>query len=206
MATTILFIRHGETLWNLERRYQGQADSPLSSKGKLQAEQVAKFLSKRSIDAVYTSDLKRAYLTASEIAKCHQLEPIADQRLREMSFGVWEGLTRQEVLDKYPDLFQARFKDHLKNRIPGGELPAEVVLRMEEFLVQKLEEHQDQTIVIVSHGATLRSTIATLLSMPLGKSYCLLQSNAGVSEFVYDKQGSSHPWQAVTINSTAHLS
>ncbi|NMB02648.1 MAG: histidine phosphatase family protein [Firmicutes bacterium] len=206
MGTRIIFVRHGETVWNQEQRYQGQADSPLSDLGMVQAEQVGRYLSRGKVDAVYTSDLRRALLTAQQIAKYHGLEPIADQRLREMSFGIWEGLTRKEVQEKYPDLFYARFQDNLTNRVPGGELPGEVVQRMHSFLEERIQEHDGQTIVLVSHGGTLRTIISSLLHMPLEKSYCLQQSNAGVSEFLYNRQGSSCPWQAVTINSTAHLS
>lgn len=206
MATRIIFVRHGETLWNQERRYQGQADSPLSELGLFQAEQVGKFLGQRKIDSVYSSDLKRAFVTAEHIAKFHNLEPIADTRLREMSFGLWEGLTRTEVQEKYPDLFYARYHNYLTSRVPGGELPEEVVKRMRSFLNERIPEHGEQTIVVVSHGAILRASIASLLHMPLEKSYCLQQTNAGISEFYYNKQGDSCPWLAVTINSTTHLS
>ena len=94
MSTTIIFVRHGETAWNLELRYQGQGDSPLSEQGVAQAKRVGDFLSRRKIAAVYTSDLGRAVFTAETIAQHHGLKPIADQRLREMTFGVWEGNPR----------------------------------------------------------------------------------------------------------------
>lgn len=122
--TTVILVRHGETLWNKELRYQGQQDSPLSPKGLQQAEVVGSFLQNRSIDAVYSSDLKRALLTAESIAKHHQLTPIVDQRLREIAFGVWEGKTRTEVQEEYPEVWEARIRDVLTTRISGESCPA----------------------------------------------------------------------------------
>ena len=204
-ATTIIFVRHGETLWNKEGRYQGQQDSPLSQVGLIQVEQVGQFLRNRRIQTVYSSDLKRAWLTAESIAKHHQLSPVMDSRLREMSFGVWEGKTREQVKLQYPDLWDARGQDTLGTRIPGGELPSEVVQRFKDFLEVQVSESSDQTIVVVSHGGALRLIIASLLHIPLEKSYCLHQSNAGVSELKYVKQGRHCSWEALYINRTVHV-
>ncbi len=204
-ATTIIFVRHGETLWNKERRYQGQQDSPLSPAGLIQAEKVGQFLRNRSIQAVYSSDLKRAQLTAESIAKHHQLSPVIDPRLREMSFGVWEAKTREQVKLEYPDLWEARGQDALRTRIPGGELPLEVVQRFQDFLDAQVPRAFGKTIVVVSHGGALRLTIASLLHIPLEKSHCLRQSNVGVSELRYLQQGRNCSWEAICINSTAHV-
>lgn len=204
-ANTIIFVRHGETLWNKEGRYQGQQDSPLSQVGLIQAEQVGEFLRKRSVQAVYSSDLKRAWLTATHIAKHHRLSPVMDPRLREMSFGIWEGKTRERVRQEYPELWDERGRDTLRTRIPGGELPSEVVERFGNFLEDEVAEALGQTIVVVSHGGALRLTIASLLHIPLEKSYCLHQSNAGISELRYSQKGRNCLWEALCLNSTAHL-
>jgi alpha-ribazole phosphatase len=204
-TTTIIFVRHGETLWNNEGRYQGQQDSPLSPTGLLQADKVGEFLRKRHVDAVYSSDLKRAWLTAQSIAKHHGLDTIRDPRLREMSFGVWEGKTRDQVRQEYPELWDARGRDNLSTRVPGGEVPEEVVMRFREFLEEQVSKGMDQTIVVVSHGAALRFTLASLLHIPLDKSHCLHQSNAGVSELRYSGEGRDCLWEALCLNTTAHL-
>ncbi len=203
--TTIIFVRHGETIWNQERRYQGQKDSSLSSLGLIQAQRVADFLSKRTIDLVYTSDLKRAFVTAEIIAKQHNLTPSVDFRLREMSFGAWEGKTRDEVMKEYPALWQSRREDVLTTRIPGGELPSEVVERFLSFLNEQTSQDAAKTIVVVSHGGALRLIIATLLHIPVEKSYCLHQSNTGLSELVHSKTGRRCSWECIGINSVAHL-
>jgi broad specificity phosphatase PhoE len=205
VITTVIFVRHGETAWNLEQRYQGQEDSPLSAQGLLQAQRVGEFLSKRRIDAVFSSDLGRAVRTARCIAEYHNLVPILEERLREMSFGVWEGLTRAEVREQYPKLFQARMTDSTAHPIPQGEEPAQVVQRFLECLEERIAQHAGGTIVVVSHGAALRLTLASLLGIPLHRSNCLSQSNGGISELTYDQDDSRCPWRAVTINSTAHL-
>lgn len=204
--TTIIFVRHGETLWNKELRYQGQQDSPLSSSGLLQAEKVGEFLRNRPIDAVYSSDLKRALLTAEAIAKHHQLSPKVDRRLREMSFGVWEGKTRDEVRLEYPDLWDARGRNNIETRIPQGELPGEVVQRLRSFLKELVTDAADQTIVVVSHGGTLRFTLASLLHIPLERSASLHQSNTGISEMLYTRKGRLFTWEAICLNCTGHLS
>ena len=117
----LLLIRHGETSWNQEQRYQGQQDSPLSELGPGPSRKNRqKFLARMKIDVIYTSDLLRAKRTAEAIARPHGLTPIADPRLREINFGVWEGLTREEVQARYPELFSARFRDNINVRVPGG--------------------------------------------------------------------------------------
>lgn len=205
MSTTIIFVRHGETAWNVELRYQGQGDSPLSEQGVAQAKRVGDFLSRRKIAAVYTSDLGRAVFTAETIAQHHGLKPIADQRLREMTFGVWEGLTRAEVLERYADLYYARLEDSSAHPVPGGEQPEDVVKRLLSCLDDLVHRHDGETIVIVSHGAALRLTLAALLGIPLNRSHCLSQNNGGISELIYSPDNASCPWRVLTINSTGHL-
>lgn len=205
MMTKLILVRHGETQWNIEKRYQGQKDSPLSEAGVLQAQKTGLFLANRQIDCIYSSHLKRALLTAQDIAKHHHLVPKVDTRLQEMSFGNWEGLTREEIKQKYPDIFYARYQDSMTTRVPGGELPPEVVKRFQAFLEEQLPKHENETIVIVSHGGSLRMIIASLLHIPLEKSYCLRQSNAGISELLYTRNAKQCSWEALTINSVGHL-
>lgn len=203
--TRLILVRHGETVWNQQRRYQGQEDSPLSSLGLRQAEKTGHFLSARKIDAIYSSDLKRALLTAKEISRHHKLTPVIDHRLREISFGIWEGLSRTEVKEKHSHIYKARRKDSLHTRIPGAELPREVVKRFQEALQELLVKHDQQTLLIVGHGGCLRVNVASLLHIPLEKSHCIRFYNAGISELLYRGEGQVCPWQVVTLNSTAHL-
>ncbi|HHY10758.1 MAG TPA: histidine phosphatase family protein [Firmicutes bacterium] len=203
--TRLIFVRHGETIWNQEMRYQGQEDSPLSELGLEQAKRTGEFLAGRKIDAAYSSDLKRALLTAKEISRHHNLKPKTDPRLREIAFGLWEGLTRTEVQENYGELYRARQKDSLHTRIPGAELPGEVVVRFQAALRDFVSRHQGQTVLVVGHGGCFRWNIASLLHIPLEKSHCIRLFNTGISEFFYRGENEECPWQVITLNSTAHL-
>ncbi|NLJ79709.1 MAG: histidine phosphatase family protein [Firmicutes bacterium] len=203
--TKLILIRHGETLWNLEKRYQGQGDSPLSPLGREQAEKTGKFLASEDISAVYCSDLKRAVLTAEAISKHHQMKPIITPQLREIAFGSWEGLTQEEIKREYPDILAARDKDRLNIRIPGAELPQEVVKRMRGVMEELPSKHKGQTIAIVAHGGSLRLTIASLLHIPLEKAYCLRLDNGGISQLFYRERDVNCFWEITALNCTVHL-
>ena len=97
--TRITFIRHGQTLWNQLRKYQGHSDIPLNSTGIQQARRVAERLSKETLHAVYSSDLSRAVQTAQAIAQKHELSVQTLGGFREMDFGLWEGLTYEEIME-----------------------------------------------------------------------------------------------------------
>ena len=98
-------LRHGRTAWNAERRFQGQADPPLDEVGRVQAYEVASLITALRPELIISSDLQRATQTAAPIAQLAGLEVVIDKRLRERSLGHWEGLTRDEVEQRFPDEF-----------------------------------------------------------------------------------------------------
>jgi len=114
----LMLVRHGESEWNAQRRYQGQSDVPLSALGKRQAELIAERLAGGKIDAVYASDLKRAWETASAIAGKSGLQVLPEPRLRELKFGVLEGLTFDEAQAQYPQMIATWLEDF--NQPPDG--------------------------------------------------------------------------------------
>jgi broad specificity phosphatase PhoE len=151
--TKIFLVRHGATDWNITKRAQGHADIELNAEGHRQAITAAQELSHLDIDAVYASDLKRAVDTATPIADAHGLEVKVEKRFREIDQGEWEGLTVDEIMAKWPDLWgPAR---HYNAR-PGGESPQQVRDRSLAALRDVAEAHPDDSIVIVSHGGTIR--------------------------------------------------
>jgi len=151
--TRILLVRHGATEWNTHKRAQGHADIALTDEGISQALHAAGELSETDIAAVYSSDLKRAYDTAMVIAKDHGVEVTVDRDFREIDQGEWEGLTVDEIRAGWPDLWgPAR---HFNAR-PGGETPHQVRKRSLEALERAVKAHPDSTIVVVSHGGTIR--------------------------------------------------
>ena len=126
----VLVVRHGVTLWNKEGRYQGQTDIPLSDEGISQAEAVGRRLAGEPVCRVYSSDLARARMTASIIARHHDIEVKTDRRLREMYFGEWEGLTFDEIGKKWPGLRDKWLKDPVNLRPPGGESASDLISRV----------------------------------------------------------------------------
>jgi len=148
----ILLARHGETLFNVEGRWQGQADSPLTERGLAQARELGRALSTEAIAAVYSSDLGRAMQTAQDVAVLHGLTVSPDVRLREIETG---GFTRKnwaEIDAEYPGQREIWAKAPASLRMPGGETLLEAQTRALAFVAEVMPRHVDQTIVVISHG------------------------------------------------------
>jgi broad specificity phosphatase PhoE len=148
VTTTILLARHGETDWNLERRVQGHSDRPLNETGLAQARALAESLADEPLDAVYSSDLLRAYETARIVAEPHGLEVIPVPALREKHFGTWEGLTDEEVLDRFPQAVGGGWGD--------AETSEELGERVRAALNEIAAKHQNGRVLVVTHGGPLR--------------------------------------------------
>ena len=117
----LLLVRHGQTDWNINRRFQGQSDVPLNEVGRQQATALANRLSREHIDVLFASDLQRAHETARIIAAQHACEIRLDARLREINFGAWEGLTYDEIKHNDPAVLAAREADIFTTAAPDGE-------------------------------------------------------------------------------------
>jgi broad specificity phosphatase PhoE len=159
-VTTVLLVRHGATDWNLEARAQGQADIPLNERGRGEAAAVASRLAERRVAAVYSSDLVRALETAETIARCHGVGVRRDRDLREIDQGEWTGLVDAEIRRRWPD--RAGPARHYSAR-PGGESPRAVRTRALRALRRVVEEHPEETVVVVSHGVAIRTLVAESL-------------------------------------------
>lgn len=144
--TTILLARHGETEWNREGRWQGWADPPLNDTGRAQARALAVQLGDTPFDAVYASDLKRAFETAEIVARPHHAPVVADPGLREIDVGSWSGLTHSEVDVRFPD----------GNR-PDGETRGEHAGRVLAAVERIARRHPGARILLVTHGGTMRA-------------------------------------------------
>lgn len=149
--TTILFARHGETDWNLERRVQGHADRPLNETGRTQAEALADDLAGTTLDAVYSSDLGRALETARIVGRRLGLPVTALPALRERHFGTWEGLTDSEVLARFPQAREGPWGD--------GETTDEMSERVLGALRRIATEHPGGTVLVVGHVGPLRAML-----------------------------------------------
>ncbi|WP_255951693.1 histidine phosphatase family protein [Streptomyces odontomachi] len=161
----LILWRHGQTAWNLERRFQGSMDVPLTEEGAGQARRSARLLASLHPDAIIASDLSRAVATAAELARVTGLEVTYDEALRETYAGVWQGLTHEEIIASYGDQYAA-WKRGEPVRRGGGELETEVADRAAPVVLRHAEKLPDDgTLVVVSHGGTIRTTIGRLLGL-----------------------------------------
>ncbi|WP_319402682.1 histidine phosphatase family protein [uncultured Anaeromusa sp.] len=177
----LILVRHGETTWNIEMRYQGQTDISLTANGIEQAGKVAQRLADEKIAAVYSSDLSRAFVTAAQIAAVHGLDVLTRQDLREISFGDWEGMTYDSLDLDGVGTGNRLFSHPAEIEIPGGETFFEVQQRMMEALRELAQRHEGQTVVIVSHGAAIRTVLCDVLGMDLNRLWAIRQSNTAVN-------------------------
>ena len=151
--------RHGQTIWNVERRFQGQTDIPLDDTGEAQAEYAARRLATLRPDVIFSSDLTRAAGTAAPLAKLTGLAVILDKDLRERSGGSWEGLTDREIAERYP-------AERASWNPPDGEPTTAVADRVAGALRRVADNVADGGLaVVVSHGAALRLGMARILGL-----------------------------------------
>lgn len=198
----LLLVRHGETDWNQQMRFQGQTDVPLNAKGIEQAQAIARRLQNEPIQAIYTSDLQRAMQTAQIVAQYHNLSPIADVDLRELSYGVWEGMSREQILSsEWAELFERYRKDSLRYRPPGAEYPEQIIERSRRVYSRVWREHERGVVCIVGHGGSLRALLCVALCAPLETFRHIRLDNASLSIV---ECGSDWTWVSLT-NDTCHL-
>jgi probable phosphoglycerate mutase len=152
---TLLLIRHGETAWNAEHRIQGSLDIPLSATGIWQAGRLAQRLAAERIDAIYASDLARAWLTAEPIAARLGLELRADIRLRERRFGIFEGHTLDEIAARWPAELAAWRERDPAWAMPDGESGAAFIERVNAALHDIARQWAGATVAVVAHGGVL---------------------------------------------------
>ena len=150
--TCLILIRHGETDWNTEGRWQGQIDVPLNENGKNHARQLAIELAGAGIQVIYSSDLTRALETARPLAEALGLPVRTDQRLREINQGDWQGLLITEIQERHAELFRSRMANPHSVASPGGETMLQVEARVYQSLDEILQKHPDETVAIVAHG------------------------------------------------------
>lgn len=154
-AARLLLIRHGETAWNAEHRIQGWLDVPLSTTGVWQAGRLAQRLADERMDAVIASDLARAWMTGRPLADARSLEMVAEPRLRERAFGLFEGKTLDEIAAQHPEELAAWRARDVHWRIPGGESGVEFVARVLEAVHEIAQGHAGRNVAVVTHGGVL---------------------------------------------------
>jgi broad specificity phosphatase PhoE len=185
----IYLIRHGQTKSNFEKRFQGHTDIELNELGLNQAKKLALHSQNFKIDKIYSSDLLRAYNTANEIAKVKKIAIIKNKNLREGFFGAWEGKKVDDILSVEPKNYDAIFNNPENAIIKNGESFPELQQRAwNEFQKIVAQEKDNSNIVIVSHGATIRTIICSILGTRLNNMWKFIIDNASISCF-YELDG-----------------
>ncbi len=202
-TTRVLLIRHGETPWNRDRRWQGHADIPLSAEGVEQAARLAGHLGKGApVRALYTSDLQRAHATAAAIGKALGLDPIVDPAWREMEVGSWTGLSREEIKERFAEEWK-RIAGGEDVRRGGGETFAEFSARIVAALGRTRDAHSQDTVAVVTHGGVIRAALLYALELPFSRlREVAAVENTAVSELLAGSNG----WEVVRRNEVTHLS
>lgn len=203
-SVRLLLVRHGETTWNQENRWQGQADVPLSDIGRAQAHLLAQRLvaEGRRIQAMYTSDLSRASQTADILASALGMRPAPDLAWREMDIGVWSGLTTTEVIARHAvEWERIRAGEDLPRG--GGETFTQFQSRLVRGATRLLEQHAGEDVAVVTHGGAVRAFLLACRKLPMGQFRAIDKiGNTGVSEVTIFANG-----EAVIhlVNDTLHL-
>lgn len=199
--TELILIRHGETAWNLQSRWQGHLDSELTPLGLHQARAVADRLARMEFAALYSSDLGRARRTAEEIAQKTGHEPILNTGLRERGLGVFQGLTLAEIREQHPseyEGFRSRDPDHV---IPAGESLRgkhdRAILAIESIVAQ----YSDKRVVVVTHGGVLDSAFRHAMGLPLTAARKWILYNGSLNTFFIDDGN----WNLATWGDVSHL-
>ncbi len=163
--TRLLLVRHGETDWNREQRFQGHADPPLNQTGRAQAVDLSVALAAEPLAAVYSSPLYRALETAEIVAATHGQEPVTVDALMEVDVGAWQGLTRAEIEERYPDEF-ARWLNHVDGfGFADGESHEQLGARVIPALLGLAATHPGERILAVTHGGPIRAALAHVDSL-----------------------------------------
>ena len=184
--TTIFFIRHGQTLWNKNLKYQGHSDIELSEEGIRQAEKVARRLKREPFTAIYSSDLKRAFFTAEKVAEQHSLKVAAMPEFREICFGEWEGLKYEQIYAGWSSEIENFFKTPSKVAIPGGESFFDVQKRTDAAIATLRQRHEGECIAVVTHGGAIRTMLCSALGIGLDNLWNIRQDNTAVNIVEYE--------------------
>lgn len=187
-STEILIIRHGQTEWNAGKRLQGHSDIPLNKQGMEQALALAQTLRDERLDAIFSSDLQRALQTAREIAKWHNLPVQIDPLFRERSYGAFEGLSREEIKNRYPESHRAWYAADPDHVFPSGERTAESIRAFHHRAIDAIhriaQQHLGKRIVLIAHFGIIESAYRVAHAMPLEVRTRVPVLNTSINRFL----------------------
>lgn len=204
MLTTVYLIRHGETDWNTNGRWQGHTDIPLNTRGFKQARLLARRLKRQGVhfNVIYSSDLTRAYQTAWEIGSAMN-EPVELlPALREIDLGLWSGMTRDDIKRQYPDEF-ARLERGEDVRRGGGETLTDLRERVTQVIEAIVRQHHGETLAFVSHGGPVRMMLRYVCEkFDMSRQPCPHIGNTSINILHHH---TAKGWNLVSCNDMHHL-
>jgi len=204
-VTNVLLIRHGQSKGNAERRFGGHTATPLSARGRRQAELTARVLKSESLTAIYSSDLARAMETARPLANLTGLTVKGTSAFRERSVGVMEGLTFEDAAQQHPEQYAALLRREFEHVLTGGESYRQLLDRARQKLDEIIFEHHGGKIVVFSHTGTiciLALHLMGALDAPELKPVWISSANCGITRFELRSDGFV---KVLCVNDTRHL-
>lgn len=202
MNTEIFLVRHGETKWNADGRFQGCTDINLSEEGIIQA-QFLKERFKENFNCIYTSPLKRARKTAEIISENTDMTPIIAKDIREINFGEWEGLTLNQIKSKYNDEFNLWRGDEINAALIGGDLSLKNAgTRSRNEILRIAEENMGKKIIIVAHGGIIKAGLIEIFDWKMTMYHRFFLGNTSVTKLSFDENFNS---TLIYLNDTSHL-
>ena len=203
--TTLLVIRHGETVWNAEQRFQGHGDSPLTAIGRNQVTALGRRMEAIQFEHLVSSDLGRTQETAAIIAGFtgHAVE--LDNRLRERNYGVLEGLTVKEITEKHSQVFDRLKSDDPDYILPGGESHRQHYQRNVSCFKDILTERSGTVVAVVAHGGVLDSIFRYITGLPLDHPRCFITANASLTIVSHGNFFDTNRWVIETWCDTGHI-
>jgi probable phosphoglycerate mutase len=197
----VVLVRHAQTEWNDGARFQGHLDSPLTAMGIRQAEGLAKRLASESISAVYSSDLGRAVATAEIIGRSLNLPVLTDARLRERALGIFQGLSKAEITERYPEESRRYYSREADYAVPGGESARGRFALGFSCLNDLVVRHAGQTVVGVTHGGIVQGMFRHVTGVAFEAPRRFAIRNAAYNVFAH----AEHGWSLETWGDVAHL-
>jgi probable phosphoglycerate mutase len=204
-TTRVLLVRHGQSEGNAEGRFGGHTATPLSQRGRLQAEATARTLAAENINVIYSSDLPRAVETAMPLARLTDLEVEQTDAFRERGIGVMEGLTFEEAAEQHPEQYGALIRRDFDHVLLGGESYRQMLERAASKLDRVIEQHEGGRIAVFSHTGTiciLALHLMGALDSPELKPVWIATANCGISRF---ELRADNFVRVVALNDTRHL-
>ena len=197
----LILVRHGETIYNAQRRFTGQSDVPLNPLGERQAAALGECLATEHLDVIVTSNLERTRVTSEAIANYHGIPIQEDRDLREMALGEWEGYTYDEVLTIDANLAAQWRVDPATYAPPGGETVAQLRDRCARALNRWQTQYPEASVLWVTHGGLIGVLLCHVLGIDLKRRWQFRHDNASISEVCL----SGEHVIIVRLNETAHI-